>query len=136
MSRPVSYPPDAKSAARALRLDAALAAAGIDLAELGPRIGLKTSAARTLWRQGVSPQENRWRDAAAVLGVDADWLITGVGHAPRRVADRLAWRLANPDLPPHLHGNINFSRVIAGSELSETMPGYDEAKPTVPITAH
>jgi transcriptional regulator with XRE-family HTH domain len=98
VSRPTHLPKNASFAGRALRLDAALRAVGIDLATLGARIGLKSSAARTLWRQGASPQLDRWHQAAAELGVDPDWLLTGAGDPPPRVADRLAWLLSDPDL--------------------------------------
>ena len=92
-----------------MRLDAAMAAAGLDLAEVGERIGLNSSASRTLWRQGKSPQLDRWAQAAELLNVDPDWLLTGAGTPPARVAERLAWLLANPDLPPGL-GPVKLSR--------------------------
>lgn len=113
MSRRVTYPPDPIAAARALRLDAAMKAVGLDFSELGARIGLKTSAAVSIWRQGASPQVDRWEQAAKALGVTHDWLMAGVGKPPPRVATCYAWLLSDPDLPPHIsrgERRISFSR--------------------------
>jgi transcriptional regulator with XRE-family HTH domain len=112
MSQPLTIPKNRSFAARALRLDAAIKAAGMDLRELGERIDLKTSGARTQWRKGESPQEDRWEDAAKVLGVDPDWLNDGIGTPPKPVATCLAWILSDPDLPPDLRQDSKpmFSR--------------------------
>lgn len=78
---------------RALRLDLALAHAGLNATALASALGI-TSASLSEIKKGKSKAPERWRQIADKLGVDVDWLMHSAGRAPAWAGSNVVYGIA------------------------------------------